>query len=68
MKKNLKLVLLILPMLLYFSCTKENNEIVNKTIILGSWSETKLIEEDYLSMTMEITWTFNENNTEPHRK
>ena len=63
MKKNLKLALLLLPMLLYFSCTKENNEIVDKTIILGSWSETKLIEEDYLSMTMEIIWTFNENNT-----
>lgn len=63
MKKNLKLILLILPILLNLSCTKENNEMIDKAIILGSWSETKTVEEDYLSMTMEIIWTFNENNT-----
>lgn len=63
MKKLFRLTLLILPMLLYSSCAKENNEIVDKTIILGSWYETKTVEEDFLSMTMEIIWTFNENNT-----
>lgn len=63
MKNILRLALLILPILLYSSCTKENDEIIDKTIILGSWNETKTVEEDFLSMTMEIIWTFNENNT-----
>lgn len=31
--------------------------------IIGSWSEASVAEEEYVSMTLEIIWTFNRNNT-----
>ena len=64
MKLLSKLTLFILTTFIFSSCSKEENEITkDNSLILGSWSETSIVEEDYVSMTMEITWTFNENNT-----
>lgn len=64
MKQLSKFTLFILMMFIFSSCSKEENEITkDNSLILGSWSETSIVEEDYVSMTMEIIWTFNENNT-----
>lgn len=64
MKQLSRFTLFVLSMLIFFSCSKEENEISkDKSQILGSWSETSTAEEDYVSMNMEIIWTFNDNNT-----
>lgn len=64
MKLLSKLTLFILTTFIFSSCSKEENEITkDNSLILGSWSETSIVEENYVSMTMEIIWTFNENNT-----
>lgn len=66
--KYLSLMLLCAVMTLSFTaCSNDDeNEIKKeqaKNEILGSWREVSVSEGDYVSMTIEIIWTFNSNNT-----
>lgn len=51
----------------FTACSNDDENEIRKeqanNEILGSWSEVSVSEGDYVSMTMEIIWTFNSNNT-----
>lgn len=66
--KYLSLMLLCAVMSLSFtSCSDDDDDEHSKeqarNEILGSWSEVTVEEGDYASVTLEIIWTFNSNNT-----
>lgn len=68
MKKVFGLMLLLATMVVSFSsCSDdEENELAEEQArneILGSWNEVTVEEGDYASVTLEIIWTFNSNNT-----
>ena len=68
MKKVFGFMLLLATMMLSFpSCSDdEANELAEEQArkqILGSWNEVTAEEGDYASVTLEIIWTFNSNNT-----
>lgn len=52
---------------MFSSCSKDDDDEQLKeqarNEILGSWSEVTVEEGDYGSVTLEIIWTFNSNNT-----
>ena len=52
--------------LLLFTACSADDELAKEQArneIIGSWSEVSVTEEEYISMTLEIIWTFNRNNT-----
>ena len=73
MKKLFSLMLLLATMMVSFSACSEDeaNELEQEQAqneIIGSWSEVTVSEGgDYVSMTLEIIWTFNQNNTASQR-
>lgn len=66
-------MLLLATMMVSFSACSEDeaNELEQEQAqneIIGSWSEVTVSEGgDYVSMTLEIIWTFNQNNTASQR-
>ena len=63
MKKLFGLMLLCATMVLSLSSCSDDDEYIDNSEILGTWSETKIVEEDYLAVTMEIIWNFEKDNT-----
>lgn len=65
--KNLCFILLCAVMVLSVTaCSDDDDEIKKEQArneILGSWSEVTVEEGDYASVTLEIIWTFNSDNT-----
>lgn len=73
MRKLFGFMLLLATMAVSFSACSDDeaNELEQeqaKNEIIGSWSEVTVSEGgDYVSMTLEIIWTFNQNNTASQR-
>lgn len=70
MKKFLSMTLLLTAMFFTFSsCSKdddENNQNEYPSII-GSWSDITETTGEYVTSYLEVTWTFNSNNTATQR-
>ncbi len=68
MKKFWSMMLIIASIFCFTACSDDDeNEIIQqaqvKNEILGSWSQVTVEEGDYVSVKLEIIWTFNSNNT-----
>lgn len=68
MKKLFGLMLLCTTTCLSFiACSNEEDDDIlkeqSRNEILGSWSEVTIETSDYITMNLEIIWTFNSNNT-----
>ena len=66
MKKFLSMTLLLTAMFLTFSACSSDDE-TNYPDITGSWSKISETPGEYISSYMEVTWTFNSNNTATQR-
>lgn len=64
-KSSLRTLMLALSLLLVFnSCgtDAEDNYELDKTLIYGSWSELTVEDSEYATMTLEVIWSFSQNN------
>ena len=58
------MLLVVASLLIFSSCNSENEDSfeVEKALIYGSWSTTTVQEGEYVTLNMEIIWTFSPNN------
>lgn len=57
------LLLCVAGVLVFSSCSKEKSEQNNYPPIVGTWYDISTTEGEYVSSSLELSWTFNENNT-----
>lgn len=66
--KKILLLLALLPIFVLSSCSKDEDEpTIDYTPIIGSWSETMEDSAEYISMTLEIIWSFNTDKSASQR-
>lgn len=64
MKKLFGLVLLcVAGMFVFSACSKEKSAYNNYPPIVGTWYDISTTEGEYVSSSLELSWTFNNNNT-----
>lgn len=68
MKKLFRLILLCTTICSFFiACSNDEDDDMlkeqSKNEILGSWNQVTVEKSDYVTMELEIIWTFNSNNT-----
>ena len=66
-KLTFSLMLILASCVILSSCSEESNDEkdnyeFNKSLIYGSWSQIITENSDYITMTLEIIWSFNSNN------
>lgn len=68
-KVFLSLVVLIVSVLAFTSCSKDEDKglDINYSLIIGSWSEFSESQGEYVSSSTEVIWTFNADNTASQR-
>lgn len=62
-----KILSLLVISCLVLACSKETTEESNLYNIIGTWSEISTTEGEYISTTIETSWTFNMDNTATER-
>lgn len=64
-KSSLMTIMLMLASVFVFSsCNNDDKDSYefDKTLIYGSWSELTVEDSEYATMTLEVIWSFSQNN------